>query len=51
MKNYEVYYRRVGCPNANIYCKVIEAPTFELAEMEAYIEISENYTILNIIEV
>ncbi len=51
MKNYEVYYRRLGCPNGIIYHKVIEAPNFELAEMEAYIEIGENYVILNIIEV
>lgn len=50
MKTFEVYYRRAGYPNANIYCKSLKAKDIEEAEMFAYGDINENYTIVNIID-
>lgn len=51
LKTFEIYYRRAGYPNANIYCKSLKAKDIEEAEMFAYMDISENYVIVNIIDI
>lgn len=50
LKTFEIYYRRAGYPNANIYCKSLKAKDIEEAKMFAYMEINENYVIVNIID-
>lgn len=50
MKKYQVFYRQQGNPNADIFCKLVKAFDFEMAEMFAYSDISENYTIVGIVE-
>lgn len=49
-RNFTVVYRRQGYPNAALRFLTVQAANLDMAEMLAYMEVSEDFTILSVYE-